>query len=74
MATLPQSTLNNKPAAKAGPRRFRGRVLGLAAAALVVSLMVYGERWQLHDAPMPTLECAVTASVAHALDEGSIAD
>ena len=73
MASFSQSNMNNKPTVKA-PRSLGGRLLGLAAAALVVSLMVYGERWQLHDAPMPTLECAVTASVAHALDERSVAD
>ncbi len=49
-------------------RRLRGRALGIAAAALVVALMAYGERWQLQDAPTPPLECAVAVGVAHALD------
>ena len=69
MATLPNSMMHDKPVAPTGRRRLRGRVLGIAAAALVMALMAYGERWQLQDAPKPALECAVAVSVAHVLDE-----
>jgi hypothetical protein len=65
--------MHDKPAAPTGRRRLRGRALGIAAAALVVALMAYGERWQLEDAPTPPLECAA-ASVAHALDGISLED
>jgi hypothetical protein len=65
--------MHDKPAAPTGWRRLGGRALVMAAAALVVSLMAYGERWQLEDAPTPPLECAA-ASVAHALDGMSLED
>jgi hypothetical protein len=63
--------MHNKPVVTTRGRRLRGRLVGIAAAALVVALMAYGERWQLEDAPTPALECAA-ASVAHALDEISL--
>jgi hypothetical protein len=68
VTSLPNSMIHKKLVAPTGTRRLRGRVLGIAAAALVVALMAYGERWQLEDAPKPALECAVAVSVAHALD------
>jgi ubiquinone biosynthesis protein UbiJ len=72
VASLPNSMMHNEPAAMTRGRRLRGRLIGIAAAALVLALMVYGERWQLEDAPKPALECAVAVSVAHALDEISL--
>jgi hypothetical protein len=60
--------MQDKPVVTTRGQRLRGRLLGIAAAALVTTLIVYGERWQLQDAPTPALECAVAASVAHAID------
>ena len=67
MANLPNSMMHKRAVVATRGRRLRGRVLGIGAAALVVALMAYGERWQLEDAPTPALECAA-ASVAHAID------
>ena len=73
MASLPNSMMHKRPVVTTKGQRLRGRALGIAAAALVVALMAYGERWQLEDAPTPPLECAA-ASVAHALDGISLED
>jgi hypothetical protein len=67
VASLSNSMMHKRAVVTTRGRRLRGRVLGIAAAALAVALMAYGERWQLQDAQTPALECAA-ASVSHALD------
>ena len=53
--------------------RLRRRVLAVAAAALLLATMVYGESWVLEAPATTCVECAVTAGVARVLDGESAA-
>jgi hypothetical protein len=72
MATLPHPAhLNLYRAAR--NRRLGKRFAAAIVFALTLATIAYGETWLLEDAPRTTLECAVTSSVAHAIDEAPIA-
>jgi hypothetical protein len=67
MATLRQSAPLNLYR-NARNRRLRKRVAAVIVGALAIATIAYGETWLLEDAPRATIECAVTAGVAHAID------
>ena len=67
MATLSHSTHLNLYRAARG-RRLPKQFAAAVVIALALGTIAYGESWLLEDAPRATLECAVTGSVAHALE------
>jgi hypothetical protein len=72
MATLSHpANLNLHRAAR--NRRLGKRIAAAIVLALTLATIAYGESWLLEEAPRTTLECAVTSSVAHALDEAPTA-
>ena len=48
--------------------RLRRRVLVAAVAAALLATIVYGQSWLLESPATACVECAVTTSVARALD------
>jgi hypothetical protein len=50
---------------------MRRRVLAIAAAVLLVTTILYGERWLLAQPSTACVECAVTTGVARVLDGNS---
>jgi len=60
-----------RPVTRTRRTRIRRRVLAAAAAALLLATMVYGESWLLEAPETACVECAVTHSVARALDGDS---
>ena len=61
------------PPAKRAPRaRLRTRAIVAAVVALLLATMVYGENWLLEAPATACVECAVTYSVARALDGDTV--